>query len=70
MDKYANEDALRRLLKRKARKMSRAELAKEIGVSAQMLSMLLNDRYPFTGKAVEYLGYQKVRETLFEKVES
>jgi len=67
MAKYVTEDHLRERLKKKLGQRSKTQLAREIGVSPQMLSMLLSPRYPFTGKAVEWLGYQKVRESLFEE---
>lgn len=63
--KYLTEDNMRAMLKQRLRKKSKTELAQEIGISPQMLSMLLNPRYPFTGKAVAWLGCEKVRESLF-----
>lgn len=67
MKRYSTEDILRTKLRKKLEGKSQKQLAKEIGISEPMLSMLLSPRYPFTGKAVSYLGYKKVKETLFEE---
>lgn len=66
--KYVTDKTLRdQLRKCLADKGSHSALAKDIGISLPMLSMLLNPRYPFTGKAVRYLGYKKVSEPMFER---
>jgi transcriptional regulator with XRE-family HTH domain len=49
-----------------ATEMTQAALAKEIGVSPQMLSMALSGRRRISHKMLEYLGYRKV--TRYEEV--
>ena len=68
MAKYSTESELRERLRKAKGNKTHREFAKELGVPVQMLSMLLSPRYPFTGKAITYLGFRKVRESLFEKV--
>jgi hypothetical protein len=65
---YFTEHDLQKELKRRIGTRNQSDVASEIGVSASFLSMVING-YPFTGKIVKWLGYQKVKERLFVRIE-
>lgn len=66
--RYYTEGHLRRILKFKCSGKTQIERAKEIGVTAPFLSQVLGGA-PLTGKIVQWLGYRKTRERLFERLE-
>lgn len=64
--KYYSEDQVRSALKCRLNGKTQAELAKQIGVGQNFLSMVINGA-PVTGKILSFLGFAKVRTRLYER---
>lgn len=62
----STEEDLRKKLRGLLQGRTQADLAAEIGISQNAVSMYLNGK-TFTGKIVRFLGYKKVREKFFVK---
>ena len=65
--KLSTEEDLRNKLRALLRNKKTVELAAEIGISPNQISMYTNGA-PLNGKVVAFLGYRKVKAKFFERL--
>ena len=68
MSRYYTSDEIRAVLNQKMIGRTQAEVAREIGMKFQNLSVMLKGA-PINGKLLKWLGFRRV-ETLYEKAKA